>query len=88
MQKPIQFLLVICATTLLFACSDDDNSPDTSLKFSDTDYADMNNWMYFGTDISREADIFVIYPTMAGVTEEDGMPYVDINSFAMRQRAA
>ena len=75
--------------TIAVSCKsdDDNNNPSTGLKFSNTNYSDMDNWLHFGGDPTKDVDIFVIYPTMAGVTIEEGLPYVNLNSTTMRERA-
>jgi len=79
---------VLLTLSITIACSSDDNDkPSTGLKFSNTNYADLNNWLFFNTDSTKDVDIFVLYPTMAGVPVEDGMPFVNLNSAVMRERA-
>ena len=49
-----------------------------------TDYSDMNNWLSFGGDKSKAADIFVIYPTVTYGTGDADRPYVRLENGAMR----
>ena len=82
-------LVVFISIFVATSCSkDDDNTSTPGLTLSNIDYADKNNWIAFVSDPSKDVDIFVIYPTMAGVPVDDGLPYVNLNSTTMRDRAS
>lgn len=37
---------------------------------SDTDYSDMNNWLSFGGDMSKDVDVFMVYPSVTMRVDE------------------
>lgn len=55
---------------------------------SDTDYSDMNNWVYFESAPQKEVDIFVVYPTLTQSEDEADRPYVRIDSAMMLEAAS
>ncbi len=54
---------------------------------SDTDYADMANWLRYEADGGNEVDIFMVYPTVTFSLDEADIPYVRLDSELMRESA-
>lgn len=59
-----------------------------ALTLSDTNYADMNNWLSFGGDGSRDVDVFMVYPTVTRSMEDADRPYVQLDSPIMLESAS
>ena len=57
---------------------------DDAITLSNTDYSDLNNWLSFGGDGSKDVDIFVVYPTVASSVSMADIPYMRLSSEIMR----
>ena len=51
------------------------------------DYSNKQNWLRFGGDLSKNADIFVVYPTVVFSTNEAENPFVNLDNTKMRRAA-
>ena len=85
MQKSVFPKLLAGALVLLLLFNTPGHSEE--LKLSDTDYSNMDNWLCFGGDGSKDVDIFVIYPTVTQSMETADRPYVRLGSELMRMAA-
>ena len=74
-------LLVFCVITACFTPKFTD-----SLKFSSTDYAVKEHWLRFENK-GRDADVFMVYPTVTFSSESADRPFIGLDSPLMRQEA-
>lgn len=91
MPKILTMLLTIALMFSLAACNESGklkSGGSEVLTLSDTDYANMNNWLSFGGDNNKDVDVFMIYPTVTMSMEDADRPYVRIDSELMRMSAA
>ena len=82
-------LLVCGAATVLFSCSGKKQQAVADVeseKVETPDYSDKNNWMR-QPEITKDVDVFYVYPTEY-VDDTEGAPtYADINEKTMREPA-
>lgn len=89
-----KILTVVLAAALIFsltACNESSklkSGGSEALRLSDTDYADMSNWLSFGGDGSKDIDVFIIYPTVTMSMDDADRPYVRLDSPAMLEAAS
>ncbi|MDR2582918.1 MAG: DUF3089 domain-containing protein, partial [Fibromonadaceae bacterium] len=52
-----------------------------------TDYSDMNNWSVYTADdkLTKDVDIFLLYPTSIQSSDPEDCPYARINNSSMRR---
>ena len=52
-----------------------------------TDYSDMNNWSVYTADdkLTKDVDIFLLYPTSIQSSAAEDCPYANINNSSMRR---
>ena len=92
-SNSISRLLLIALTfaLTLSACGTNPKTPEPgsneTLTLSSTDYSDMNHWLRFDNDNSKDVDIFAVYPTVSFSTDNADIPYVRINSPLIRTNA-
>lgn len=89
-NKKIAIILTIVLILSLTACSKSNklkSGGNEVLTLSSTDYSDMNNWLSYGGDGSKDVDVFVIYPTVTQSIEDADRPYIQLESELMRMAA-
>lgn len=89
-QKTFTAVLALMIVLSLTACNTNTLKAGSAEvpKLSDTDYSDMNNWLSFGGDMSKDVDVFMIYPTVSMSTEDADRPFVRLDSEIMLTAAS
>jgi hypothetical protein len=54
---------------------------------SGTDYSDAQNWLCFGENPDKTADIFIVYPTVVFSKNEVNIPFAQLKNETMRSAA-
>ena len=88
LKKWMLAAILICGTSVFMACSSKNNTPAStdpdSEKSEAVDYSDKNNWLR-QPEITKDVDVFYVYPTEYADDSEEASMFADINDKSLRQ---